>query len=1253
MIAIDWFKPSDGWRSLMIPFFSRPNFRPACILVGSVSTAVVIAYWSPTAWANPRGLQPDGSLGAEASLVVDQGDQQFSIQGGATRAQNLFHSFERFGVPESHRVFLQVSNPAIENILLRVTGRDRSDILGTLGVEASGALNPNLYLLNPNGIRFGPNAQLELGGSFIASTAESLNFADGFRFSTAATESPLLSISQPLGLSLGSGSGRIVNQAALQVAPGKGLTFAANQLEQAGILTAPGGEISLIGVEAGGEVELGGSGEIISLQYNRSPGVEATVTIAGAVDVSHRQAGGSVRILGDRIALEPGSVMDASGQRGGRINVGGSVQSGPWAGSDAVYIAPGAKLSANGIEQAGQAGIPGEIIVWSESSSQVHGTLTALGNQGGLLETSSAGQLNVSNLDLALAPGGTWLLDPRDIVLNYETQTDIAIAPGNPQRFTATGDQSSVNIPDLESQLNAGANIIISTSGPGEQEGNITADGFGISKTSDLPASLTLQADNNIELSNFGLNAQDGAAPFSVILQADADGNGGGDITIENGGIETRGGDFIATAGGQILFESAGAQSNSSAPLPAGETSLNAPTITLQEAGIARNAFGSSDAGSISINANAVNLNPNSGFNTLADGDGQAASISVNTRLLAIDGGGIVSEVKGDSSARPITINAEVITLNQGGINGNTFGEGSSAEILINSDRLSLLQESGINNKTFGPGDAGGLIIDSPVVEIFRFSSINSQAEPGSSGQGGKVQLTALGRLTLADQVGLSSNTSGTGDAGQLIINVGELSISQFSGITTDSVIDRENQAAPDVSQATLDQLGNAGSIEITARQIVMENEAGILAETQGAGQGGQIQITTDSLILRNVANIANNAFERSSGDAGSLEIIAETVLFEGQKPTGIGSEARGTGRGGNVSLTATDIVIRDGAGISLNNQPTGERGGDLLVKANRLLLQGLGIISETRGPGPGGSIMLEVAEQLTIENSEISTSAEPLDRDVDNPVVLANLGAAGDIEITTPKLFLSQGASIRSESFSQDGGNINLNVPEQLLLQENSNISATAGSSQTGGNGGNVTINSGLIVAIPEENSDISANAFSGSGGNVSITTEGLVGLVVRDRPSPQSDITASSQTGIQGNIVLEQPDVDPSRGLAELPGNLVDPSDRIAQGCRTDGARSSFVTSGRGGIPQGPDAPLQGRVAEAGWIEVEGGEVAQVSRKEIAVAELERSKAVVTLAEAQTWRRSIEGEVRLVGAENRGEVATTETNCKAKPVS
>lgn len=145
-------------------------------------------------------ILPDATLGSENSTVTPHqminGLPLDQIDGGARRGANLFHSFQEFNINEGQAVFFSSPN-GVEHIFSRVTGNNLSAIFGKLGILG----NANLFFLNPNGIIFGPNASLDVNGSFLATTASSIHLSDGTIFSAKNPQAvPLLAINVPIAL---------------------------------------------------------------------------------------------------------------------------------------------------------------------------------------------------------------------------------------------------------------------------------------------------------------------------------------------------------------------------------------------------------------------------------------------------------------------------------------------------------------------------------------------------------------------------------------------------------------------------------------------------------------------------------------------------------------------------------------------------------------------------------------------------------------------------------------------------------------------------------------------------------------------------------------------------------------------------------------------------------------------------------------------------------------------------------------------
>jgi large exoprotein involved in heme utilization and adhesion len=178
--------------------------------------------------------------------------------------------------------------------------------------------------------------------------------------------------------------------------------------------------------------------------------------------------------------------------------------------------------------------------------------------------------------------------------------------------------------------------------------------------------------------------------------------------------------------------------------------------------------------------------------------------------------------------------------------------------------------------------------------------------------------------------------------------------------------------------------------------------------------------------------------------------------------------------------------------------------------------------------------------------------------------------GEGGNIFISTENLNLNQGI-ISAETTSGNGGNINLTVADFLRLNNASQISTTAGNQQTGGNGGNINIFARYIFTTPEVNNDITANAFTGKGGQIFITTEAIFGIQPRDELTFLSDITASSELGVDGIIEINRLIVDPTETLSNLPETSVEV--QVATGCETQKQGSvGFYNLGKTGLPAQP---------------------------------------------------------------------------------
>ncbi|QHG15329.1 filamentous hemagglutinin N-terminal domain-containing protein [Nostoc sp. ATCC 53789] len=256
-------------------------------LAGFVSWLIVSIFTSKTL-AQQSNIVPDNTLGAESSQVIGnfQGQSIEVITGGATRQINLFHSFREFNVSGGRGAYFFIPNASIANVLTRVTGSNRSEILGALGtIQVVGdnfaPSNANLFLINPNGIIFGENSRLDVGGLFVATTANGIQFGAHGSLSTSGSQpSQLLTINPSAFLFNQINAAPIINLSrtvnntnpsvidGIQVTNGRSLLFLGGNITfNGGVLNAPEGQIELGGLAERGIVRLNIDGNNLDLIF--------------------------------------------------------------------------------------------------------------------------------------------------------------------------------------------------------------------------------------------------------------------------------------------------------------------------------------------------------------------------------------------------------------------------------------------------------------------------------------------------------------------------------------------------------------------------------------------------------------------------------------------------------------------------------------------------------------------------------------------------------------------------------------------------------------------------------------------------------------------------------------------------------------------------------------------------------------------------------------------------------------------------
>ncbi|GAA6624287.1 filamentous hemagglutinin N-terminal domain-containing protein [Scytonema sp. NUACC26] len=719
-------------------------------------------------------IVPDNTLNTENSTVNPNfgGLPIEVITGGAIRGQNLFHSFQQFNVGEARGAYFFSPSAEIQNILARVTGSDRSEILGTLGTF--GNSNPNLFLINPNGIIFGQNASLDVGGSFVATTANSLKFTDGTEFSSIVSQNtPLLTISVPLGLQFNRNPGKIIAQGSghnltysfrgsvirndspsLQVQPGKTLALVGGDLViEGGNLRAESGRIELLSVASPSLVSLTPTNSGFTLGYSDVHNFgDIELSKKASVDVSG-ESGGEIQVQGKRVSLRDGSsiLSITEGSKPGgdfTINAAESVEligesvDGQFASSlftetqnagsagnlriatSKLTATDGAYISTYTFSD----GRGGDMTIGASDSVEITGSgLYESGLYAATAGMGQSGNLTINTHKLTVRDGGLITSNTSGsgkagiLQVNASESVEIFGNSTLTTKTTGTGDAGNLAITTKRLIIRDRSEVSSSTSGN---------DGRLLTKRRGEAGNLNVIASDFVEVS--GVNS--GLISFSLLSTGNA-----GNLTIDTRGLLIRDGATVSTSsigtgrGGNLkvtatdFVEVSGNGISFAQPL--GEFTLNS--------NLSSDAGSTQDAGSLTIKTGQLIIRDGANVSAQTNGLGKGGDIQIETdSLLLANQGSISSEsVREQGKAGNIFLNVRnILEANNGSISTST-DRSSGGAITIIAKNIRLYGNSDIRTDVAsGAGSGGNITLNANSIIAFDDSDILAFARDGRGG---------------------------------------------------------------------------------------------------------------------------------------------------------------------------------------------------------------------------------------------------------------------------------------------------------------------------------------------------------------------------------------------------------------------------------------------------------------------------------------------------------------------------------------
>ncbi|HIK07415.1 MAG TPA: S-layer family protein [Trichormus sp. M33_DOE_039] len=468
-------------------------------------------------------------------------------------------------------------------------------------------------------------------------------------------------------------------------------------------------------------------------------------------------------------------------------------------------------------------------------------------------------------------------------------------------------------------------------------------------------------------------------------------------------------------------------------------------------------------------------------------------------------------------------------------------------------------------------------------------SGIRSEAL--SQGTGASLQIITPW-LSLQHGSGLNNTAFGIADSGKIEIVASAIDISGFSPLNPTGVTTMVTSARG---------TGNAGDIIVNSDSLLVSDGAALSSVTFGSGSSGQVNIRNSHTTVRgdNPAGLYSNISSISYGTGSVKTLNLNTTKLQLLDGGVVAGTSFFMGNGGDIRVNATESIQ-----ISGHSQLNQSSINSSILKSEPLIRRLFGLPDIPTATA--GNVNITTPNLILTDGGTVSVTNQ-------------GSGNSGSLNITADRIQLKNQGLIQAQTESGNGGNISLQAGNFLLMRDRSNITATASNS---GDGGNINITAPMIVGL--ENSDIVANAVRGNGGNIQIATQAIIGLQYRPQLTLENDITASSQFGISGTVQVHNIGVDPNSGLVELPGNITDPSQQIATGCSANQG-SSFVTTGRGGVPQNPTQEIR---SDRTWSDIRDISAYRQTPQIQAQISTQRQIAI----QATAWHRNTQGKIELV---------------------
>lgn len=915
-------------------------------------------------------VRSDGRLG---SGVVGRSGSDYTIPGAAGLAvgTNLFHSFARFDIePGGSATFQDLAG--IRNVLARVTEGGSSQIDGRISCAA------NLFLMNPQGFIFGPQAVLDVTGAFTATSAGYLALDDGLgntgkffadrdaasSFSSAPVSAFGFLPEAPKSPINTAGIIEVKAGATLTARPGQSISLIGGDLQLGtqnesarATLRADGGRVELASVKSAGELRTGLTPLLPKMGAVRLN--TASIRTDGA-------PGGRIVIRGGTLTLEDSSRIISGAKLSPTSSPGIDVQV---RGRAALTTASRVLTQATGAAQAGDVSFRSGALSLAKSSA-----IGSLATEGATAE-GRAGRVVVRTGALTIGDGSAD---------DLSTLTAASLGQGR---------AGTVDVHALTVSLLGGV----------DGGGSISATSYGSGRSGVV----------KVEARELRIDGRKSGAPTGLFSNqstgASAPDFETGDVSLPpiaasktgpRGRVSVKADTLRITASGSIAANTETDAPGGDVEVTAGDLFISAPGTTRAEdpTGIFADTFSKGAGGNVRVTADRVRITEGGLISTKAVGLGAAGDTTVTAHALDIARGTspLFTGIAADAAA---AVGGDVGYPHPG-------KTGPGGNVRVSADTLRIYDGGQISANTATRARGGNVSVEAGDLFLLgRFdlpSAISAESlSIGAGGAGGNVDIVAQ-RLRIADGARISAATVGQGAGGDIQVRARDLAISGGNLPIVTGIVAESNSAGAG---------GPGGDVRVVADRLALRDGGRIEASTRGGGAGGSVWVTAARLTLENAGAIEASALGRGAAGSVTLTVDKPLTLRNG---SAVRTTSAVSGAGTVSILSATDIDF-DASGATVQ-AARGDAGLIRLQAGGRITLTDSPLLAEAGGNG--GSIFTG-SEFVILANSRISANALLIGGNIvliaanflsSESALTATGSTAGTVAILAPELDLAAG---------------------------------------------------------------------------------------------------------------------------------------------------------------------------------------------------------------------------------------------------